>query len=86
MAFWPQHVEKEGPWQRLADLSVNKPMRKEGSQASKVSDLFFRNCALGSCHRAYLQHECAVSHRLSVSTGLHELRNLPLLVSTGLDA
>ena len=24
-AFWPTHVENNGPWQRLADLSTNKP-------------------------------------------------------------
>jgi len=25
VTFWPSQVEEQGPWQRLADLSTNKP-------------------------------------------------------------
>ena len=25
VTFWPSHVEDNGPWQRLADLTTNKP-------------------------------------------------------------
>jgi len=25
VTFWPSQVEQQGPWQRLADLSTNKP-------------------------------------------------------------
>lgn len=32
VAFWPSQVEDKGPWQRLADLSTNKP--RAGKAAS----------------------------------------------------
>lgn len=49
MTFWPQHVEQKGPWQRLADLSVNKPKAKQPLHAVKVSTSTCTSSSLSAC-------------------------------------
>ena len=34
VTFWPSHVEDKGPWQRLADLTTNKPKLRAVSHQS----------------------------------------------------
>ena len=45
-AFWPSQVEEKGPWQRLADLTTNKP-RTQSDTTRHVPEK-----ACSSVHRA----------------------------------
>ena len=49
VTFWPSQIEEQGPWQRLADLSTNKP--KAFTESSHKQSVEVRLCkvALNSC-------------------------------------
>lgn len=37
VTFWPSQVEDKGPWQRLADLTTNKPKQQAVSSHSPLA-------------------------------------------------